>query len=289
MSTPSSRKPRPYWHVDAKWLTGMLLVIVLWFTFLTYNLYQITAEEPGIDFLTMALASAFSQTGGGLDQVGDVELMREKVLESPDGSWQPIEGLNIIVYAEDIADLSPREARLWFFRQWAEPLYYKGPSGLAALADDPEMQTSIEEGSGMLALVSAETHTQLAGFLGVLALVSAGLMGLLVLFSYRFGRLGSPGCAIFLAALPGLILLPIQGSLTEAPETQAAGEQLTTSVFLTSVLGDALPVVIDILLRSYLTFLLIGFALMVVAVLGTLFIRPKKTALPKAAPDADLG
>ena len=25
----SINKPRPYWHVDAKWITGLLLVVVL--------------------------------------------------------------------------------------------------------------------------------------------------------------------------------------------------------------------------------------------------------------------
>ena len=66
--------------------------------------------------------------------------MRQKIAESPNDTWQPIPSLNIVVREQDIAGLTPREARLWLFRQLAEPLYYEGPQGLASLATDPEMR-----------------------------------------------------------------------------------------------------------------------------------------------------
>jgi len=43
--------PRPYWHVDMKWLTSFPLIMVLGITFLVFSAYQIT--QP--DFLTALL------------------------------------------------------------------------------------------------------------------------------------------------------------------------------------------------------------------------------------------
>jgi len=89
MSTGKPRNSRPYWHVDAKWLTGLLLLALLNITFLVFILAQVTAPEQGITLLTVTLASSFSAEGGGLDASGDVEIMRQKIAESPNGQWQP--------------------------------------------------------------------------------------------------------------------------------------------------------------------------------------------------------
>ena len=66
MSKQKSTKPRPYWHVDAKWITGILLVFTLSITFLVFNLGQITNAENGVDFLTLMIASVFNQQSGGM-------------------------------------------------------------------------------------------------------------------------------------------------------------------------------------------------------------------------------
>ena len=100
-------------------------------TFLVFILGQITAPEQGIALLTTILASSFSVESGELDAAGDIEIMRQKIAESPNGEWQPIPGMRIVLREEDIAGKTPREARLWFFRQLAEPLYYDGAQGLA--------------------------------------------------------------------------------------------------------------------------------------------------------------
>src|SRR3990172_1692577 len=190
MSTSESPRPRPYWHVDAKWITGILLLFILSATFLTFLLAWVTAAEQGIELLSVILASSFSREG--LDQEGDLEIMHEKIAESPDGAWQPIPSLNIVVREQDIEGLSPREMRLWFFRQLAEPIYYEGDQGLASLSPDPEMQKNMQGQIGPLGFISAEVHGRLKKALIVLSLASVALLSLLAYFSHRFGRLASP-------------------------------------------------------------------------------------------------
>ena len=277
MSTDKGSKPRPYWHVDAKWLTGILLVFLLNITFLVFLLFRITAPGQGITILATTLASQFSFEGGGLDAQGDVDIMRQKIDESPNKQWQPIPGLEIIVRAEDIEGLSPREARLWFFRQWAEPLYYEGPQGLANLMTDPDMKAGLEQGIGPLGIISAATHDKLLVALSVSGLVSLFFLGLLVFFSHRFGRLGSPGCVLFLVAVPDMIALAIlRGWLENAGQsTESSGVQILLSRY-TQLAADVLPGIIQTAMYIYVFLVLLSILLLLVALIGGIFSRGRK-------------
>ncbi len=272
MSTPTSPKPRPYWHVDAKWLTGNVLIFLLNITFLLFVLVQITGPEQGINLLATTLASQFSFEAGGLDAEGDIDIIRQMINESPDKQWQPIPGLEIVVRAEDIEGKTAREARLWFFRQWAEPLYYDGPTGLGDLMTDPAMKEGLAQGVGPLSIVSAATHGKLVVFFAVSGVVSLFFLGLLVLFSHSFGRLGSPGCVIFVAAIPNLILLTgLRGWLENATQnTEPTGFQILLSRY-TQMATDVLPEIVQKAMYIYIFLALLGIFLLLVALIGSIF------------------
>src|SRR5688572_13330556 len=97
-------KPRPYWHVDAKWITGLLLAFVLGLTLLVYTLVQITAEDPAVDTLSMTMALLFSPQG--LDDETEIAQFRQQLSANSEASLQPILGLQITIQATDIANLS---------------------------------------------------------------------------------------------------------------------------------------------------------------------------------------
>jgi hypothetical protein len=265
--------------VDAKWITAILLLFLLSATFLVFILAQVTAEEQGIEIITVMLASSFSREG--LDQEADIEIMREQIAQSPDGSWRPIPGLDISVREEDIAGLSPRETRLWFFRQLAGPIYHEGEAGLVKLSTNPEMQENMESGLGPLGFISAETHARLSRALTVLGLASLALLGLLAFFSYRFGRLGSPGCVIFLAAAPGVAAFSLlrgwleRGAQNPGTETEVNAVTLYTQM-ASKLAADVLPGIVQNGLQTYLIIAVTGFALMLAALIGTLFFRRSK-------------
>jgi len=281
MDTSKERKPRPYWHVDAKWITGILLLLALNITLLVLILVLATAPEQGITLLTTTLASSFSAQGGGLDEAGDIEIAKQKIAESPNGEWQPIPGMRIVVRAEDIAGMTPREMRLWFFRQWAEPIYYDGADGLASLMTDPSMKSELEGGVGPLGFISAETHGKLKTALAVSGLISLVLLGLLVFFSHRFGRLGSPGCIVLLAAIPGLVLMSgARGWLEHSAQPPAGGGEETFITRYTQLAADVLPGVVNQAIQIFLALTLLGAGLMLVALVGAIFLRERKHKEP---------
>ncbi|MCJ7696237.1 MAG: hypothetical protein MUO40_12555 [Anaerolineaceae bacterium] len=279
MKKDKVRKPRPYWHVDAKWMVGIVLFFLLGLTFFSLLLVQLTGPLHGIDTLTMMMASSFSVAGGGMDDAADIEMMQYMIATAPDGKWQPIPGMLIFVTEEDIEGKTPREARLWFFRQWAEPVYYEGAPGLADLITDPEMVKGLDEGIGVLSFISPATHSIfLKVFAGCVA-VSIVFLALMLLFSYRYGRLSSTGFVILLAALPGLVLTTIGRAWANNASQAPPPTEETLITRYTSLAADVLPDVATVAQRLYLILALFGFMLILVAIVCTL-IWPKPKVKP---------
>jgi hypothetical protein len=265
-------RPRPYWHVDAKWICGLLLLVVLSLTFLVFVLHQITAAGRGIRLLTSFLASAYVPLG--MEDEGDLEQARQRIAAAPNGEWQPIPGLEIRVRQGDIAGLSPRQARLWFFRQLAEPLYFEGAAGLARLATGPQTRAGLAQGIGPLDFISQQTHGQAQKALLVGGLAALLLGAALVFFSFRFGRLVSPGCVIFLAALPGLLLFEAGRSWLAQPlPLDGAGAEPFLGLRFNQIAKEAFPEAIGFGWRVYLALVLLGLGLMVLALLGSVLRR----------------
>lgn len=267
-----SSKPRPYWHVNVKWITGILLFFVLGLTLLTYNLVQITNEQPAVEAVTTALALSFSPQG--LDDEKDVNLFIQQLRQSPNNSLQPIPGLKIIIKESDIAGLSPKETRLYLFRQIAKPLYWQGPEGLIALTDDLATKQKMAEGLGPISILTLKTHQTLNKIFIVLLIISLALFLPLVLFSNRFGRLASPGLVILTASLPGTIVFNFIGIVLRSnninqPPTAATGPSGTIGYMA----ANALPPMVSIIARNYLFFLILGLVLIFLALAGKIVWR----------------
>ncbi len=238
---------------------------------LVFNLVQITAEEPAVEILTLTLTNVSSREG--LDQGEDLEFMLDNLAASPNGSVRPVKDLDIVVWEKDVEGMSPPEARLWFFRQWAQSLYRQGPEGLDELVSDPGMRA----GLGPLAWINAQTHQRLTRVFQAAGALSLALMGLLLVFSHHFGRLGAPGCVILVSSLPGVLLFStLSTSLGKVTSTASSGGAGGLSAALASLAANALPVAVPILLHNYMIFMAIGLGFMLLATLGHLISDPQQ-------------
>jgi len=263
------RSLRPYWHVDAKWVAGLLLLCVLGTGLLLASLWWVTAERPAVDTVSTFLALSFSPKG--LDDETEIAQLRQTLRASPTGVVQPVEGLRVTVREEDIVGRSPREVRLYLFGQLAGPFYREGLDGLTAMADDPEVQRRIEQGVGPLVLFTAAAHRTLQRALILVGICTGVLLVPLIAFSYRFGRVGSPGVVLFAASLPGTVLsslvrLWLRRAVVAVPPTEEAGLAEVARYFATNAL---LPLVQPIS-RIYLLALVGGLGLALLALVGSI-------------------
>lgn len=262
VAIPRITKPRPYWHVDAKWVVGWLFLATAGVTLLLFNLYQATAEEQALDTLSLALALAASETN--LDDETEVEALRALLETAPQQEVQLAPGLAITVSAEEIAGLSAREVRLLVMRKFAVPIYEQGAQGLAELTDDPALRQAILEGGGWLNGLTRQRHAQLETILPWLAGLNGLWLILLVIFSYRLGRLGNPGCLLIGAGAPGLLLF---WALSRSETAGRAVERAAGALALArDILAQTLPPLAQHFLRPYLLTTLIGLGLIGLAV-----------------------
>lgn len=246
-------KPRPYWHVDAKWIAGIFLFFSLGASLLLGALYTMTEEKRAINTGTVVVTSLFSKDG--LDAAEDLSPLREKIAASPDKRIAPIPNFpNVYITEEQLNTLSPRELRMAIFRQIVTPIYEKGVAGAAKeFTSDPAQQEQFTKDAGLLQLLTRQTHDTVGTFLIVSSIASLIFAAAFVYFSWRWGRLGNLGFMLLLVStvgsLAGLMFLhPPQdgngGINSLDPEVaKAIGESLGAAYFWAAWAGLGLLIV----------------------------------------------
>lgn len=243
-------KPRPYWHVDAKWIVGILLFFTLGASLLLSALYHATEEKRAIDTGAVVIASLFSPKG--LDAPEDLTPLREKLAASPDKKIAPIPNFpNVFVTEEQVNHLSPRELRLTIFRQVITPIYTKGVAGAAKeFTADPAQQKQFIKDASLLQILTRQTHETLGQILVITSIASLILATAFVYFSWRWGRVGNLGVLLLILSLPGsfaglMFLHPPRdgngGASSLPPEVAASlGTSLGTAYFWAAWVGVGL-------------------------------------------------
>jgi len=274
MKPQKKQRVRPYWHVDLKWLFGIVAVFSVAALLTVIGLFRLTERERAIQIVSVGIASAFSPEG--LDEAASIAEIQGILEEQPDGELQLIQDIDVFVRAEDIEGLSPRQTRIYVFRQIAEPLYDQGVDGVTELSQDPAIQAALRNDVGMIALLSAGTHRVLGWVLAGLALLSLISVGLSLLWSSRFGRLVTPGIILLLTSLPGVLFATLLGSIALGGSRQANPASSAAFSF-EAIFKEIGPLVTSALRPAYLIALILGLLLLVGALIGRLVVRSKKS------------
>lgn len=244
------QKLRPYWHVDAKWVSGILLFFALSAALALFNLAALTERDFAVRATATVVAGFFSKDG--LDDPKDVEVFRQRAATTPGETVAPIEQFPwITLTKKEIAELSPRELRVKIFSQITAPIYDKGLKGAAAdFTKNPIEQEQFVKQAGILGLVTKSTHQTIQTAFAITAILTVVLLGATIYFSAGWGRAVSPGLLLFGASLLGTFLGllatyspkdgdgPFSAMPTELREGIAAS--LTQSYLPAAILGLAL-------------------------------------------------
>jgi len=247
-------RTRPYWHVDAKWVFGLLLTGVLAVWLVLVGLWQVTRREVAIDL--------FVEAGMGMlypaplaAQTFDQMLARAQ--EHPDAPVQ-VMGLKVPLKGQEMVGLTREEAARRVFRRLGEIFYDEGPEGLARLRL-PGAEGMWGGDPGPLGLFNAQGHQVMGLVVALSAVVILLLLAPVIYFSARWGRLASPGVCLLVASLPGWPLIAIS---TLPPETEGPSQALR-------LVGRAVVPVYELAVSLGLTFI-------VIAILGGLTRRLRR-------------
>lgn len=222
------QEPRPYWHLDAKWIVGLLLTVTILATLLAYILFKITQREVAIRSTAIIIASLFSPEG--LDEAKSFQEAKTKFLADKD-QFQPLPGLKIFVTRDDLEQLSPRGIRIKIFSQITQAFYDGGDNGLQQITQEGQ---SAQELAGSLKLLSPFTqkgHLLIQKILNFSLIINTILLLGLIYFSTRWGKLFSLALIIFLSSFPLTVLLfLIKASLDKGIATSPPTKEALNSV-----------------------------------------------------------
>lgn len=258
----SKATPRPYWHVDLKWIFGLMAVVALGAALLFFNLSNLTERDRAIKLSATIVASLFSKEG--LDDSSGLAEFRQKAQSSPDETVTPIDQFPWLkISKEEALTLSPRDLRIAIFSQMTTPIYDKGLKGAAAqITQDPAEQEKFTQQASLLGVFTHSTHETLQRVFYVSAAAAIVLIVMAIYFSAGLGRLVTPGVLLLatspLGTFAGLLLLhpPKDGEspFAKLPPGVAIeiGNSLSQSCAMASLLGLlllALALVLKIAIR----------------------------------------
>jgi hypothetical protein len=267
-------KIRPYWHVDAKWICGMFFFFFFGLALLFAGLYQATNEKNGIDTMTKMITLAFSRDG--MDSAKDIDELKAKIDASPTKTAKPNPALSITLSADDIKGKTPREIRLMIFKQVATPIYFDG-KGAEDVLNTPEARANFENDTYLMRLFSEKSHKNIGFALIVLSLISAVLLGLVIFFSARFGRLANPGFIIIMNTWFWALFFTFLTAFSKNFSDSAIsfGGENGYGSMIGPFVREIVPGVAQIFARVYFYAVVIGIFLLISAGVGKLLFRNK--------------
>lgn len=102
---PMIDRDRPAWRTDAKWISGILLVLALAALTPIFGLSRLSARENALPIIEDVLASRLLPGDGE-----DAQELRVGIETSPSGAIESIPGSNLVIEPDELADLTAAEA-----------------------------------------------------------------------------------------------------------------------------------------------------------------------------------
>jgi hypothetical protein len=260
--------PRPYWHVDAKWICGILLVFALSASLILFSLVKLTEKDRAPTVGALIIGIGFIRG----DNV-DVEEARAE-LARQGGVIRPLPNFPEITITEQDLNLTPSQIAIKVFSPITESIYNNGIEATAErFGATPEQKEKFIRDAALFNIFTKTTHQTLKKFFNISALISLLLAAGVVYFSNRWGRLANLGALLLLVSLPGTFL----GLLLKSPPRNGDGPFGAVSPELTNQIGQAVS-------AAYTKVTLLGLALLIAALVGrivTKFYKPKSKPTPK--------
>jgi hypothetical protein len=261
-------KARPYWHVDAKWICGLLLGALLVATLPVAVAYKLTERDAATNIIAYAMAGFTSPQG--IDSANGLADIQAKTAQTG-STTVTLGGVQVVFTTQDFQTLSPRELRLKVFRTFATELYDKGAYGLAkSQGQDETTARKFENDATLISTLGSAMHARISGiFIGFVVADLVALAGV-VLFSHRFGRLVSPGVVFLLVGLPGIIFAAAASHAYVSGSPLATGDTTDMSTAFGALASYITPLILPHVAGVYMAALGLGTALLVASGVGKL-------------------
>lgn len=198
-SDEQPKKEQP-WRCDMKWVYSILAVFCLSAALIFGAMTELTDEDTGTDVIAHVFAMIVSPKG--IDDQTDIDGLRKLPAMKKGEEVKPFPGIDIRVKEADIVGMTPREVRLFLFRQVAKPIWLDGEKGLARVVENENLRDQIKgQGLGPIHYFTRQTHDELSGWMVTAYIVFASMLICAAALSRGFGRLVTPSVILIIGSL----------------------------------------------------------------------------------------
>jgi hypothetical protein len=251
------------WRIDAKWLFGLICLATIIVAGVLYSASKVTERNAATGIFSSILIS-LAKDGEGAEEFEEYQAL---AVASPDEDFT-IRGASLPIKGRELIGLSYDEALELIVGRIAVMLYTDGPESVeqfftaASGADSEESSAGEDEeiNLGPLGLLTQDSHDRVRRIF-TYSLISVLISSvLLVFFSRRFGRLGSPGIILAVGAVPLALLWFTVNQATKNADTDG----------VEGALAEALSPIAADLSSAFLRLLVLGVVLVLAAVAGNI-------------------
>ena len=267
---PPSRRS---WQVDLKWLFGLACLVSIVAAATLYSASKLTEQQPATGVFAGIVGEFMKDDDDFAEEFNEIQA---RAVSNPDAEYT-IGDVTLPVKGYELEGLSYDEAVDLVLGRVADILYTEGPDTAAQYFDTSEEGSEGEEEEvdlGPFGLLTRETHVIIRRIFTFSLIPVLVLAVPLVFFSTRFGRLGSAGIVLAVGIASFAVLWLIAKQVTkDASEDGMEG-----------VLAEAISPTAGGMSGDFLRLLILGLALVLVAVVGhisvVLWRRFRRTPAP---------
>ena len=265
------------WRMNAKWLFGLLCLAAIIVAAVLYSASKPTERDVSTSIFSSILIS-LAKDDEGAEAFEEYQAL---AVANPDEDFT-IEGVTLPIKGRELIGLSYDEAVELVIGRIAEILYTDGPDAVEQFFNDTSVAGSEESAAGEgeefnlgpFAILTQDTHDLIRRIFTFSLIPVLVLAALLVFFSRRFGRLGSPGVVLAVGAAPFALLWLIAKQATKNAGQDGIG----------GTLAGALSPMAEDMYTTFLWLLVLGVAMVLAAVAGhigfALWQRARSTEAP---------
>lgn len=293
-----SKKQRPNWFVDLKWVFSLLFILFFVSGLLIFNFSQIVSRKNVVDQMTaniqyslqeklndfFQLANQFLKTNENyvkiilseakteLDKLAqDSEKASQEIEHGNGEKIQPIKGLSFSIDKNQI-DKYSKQIETAIYKEIASSLQNIQDKGLTNAADREQWQKELTEKINFPKIYSAELHRKYIIISSLLFFISFILFFGAVFFSFKWGRIFTPGLLILITSIPGFYILNRAENylINSYLESLQDSNNFLIQIFAQAIY-DAFDQQISSIYLVYKVLLIIGIILIIVALIGKIY------------------
>ncbi|TSC90515.1 MAG: Uncharacterized protein CEN92_465 [Candidatus Berkelbacteria bacterium Licking1014_96] len=287
-------KKRPYWHVDAKWISGIIFLVFFITGILFLNISQIISQKNALDIASSKIESSikeevsqfFDKNGKPLVQdkkiiLSGLNTAKDKVEELKNNAEDSAKEINPLNFGKDLARLAAYKLEGLMYARVSDALGTAADKISALDLKEANIKDKIMAEITIPKVYSQKQYLRYRNdaiiflFAALLFLVTA------IYFSSGFGRLSTPGFLILMASMPGFFMLM---SFDNYLKTSPLNNLLSSNQKIVRVLAEAILNAFkeqsSSILAVYKYLFFSALILLVIGILGSVLLKlfaPKPT------------